>query len=234
MTLLTSETPFNFIHIGKCGGSTISAELHARNYHFEHYHLKRPIADPEGQYIVVVRDPLTRFVSAFNWRKHLYLTRKLPQNKHNSPTVELRSRAEREFLFLFENANALAEHLGAESHQGINATASMMRLIGHISQGFQWHLDSLLNKIRPDQISGVICMERLPMDFEYLFGFQPSLQLNCRQTTDETFLSEQGRANLALEFHSEFVTLEKLSSLISRAGIPMSMRYDPVSGAVAN
>lgn len=234
MPILRPDTHFNLVHVGKCGGGTIFAELQKKNYQFERYHMKRPIAHPESRYIFIVRDPLTRFVSAFNWRKRLYLSGMLPGNKHKSPAQEIRGRAEKEFLSLFKNVNDLAESLAAERRQGIYATSLLMNLIGHVSHGFCWYLDTLLDDIRPDQISGVICKETLSSDFQNLFGFQPILTLNRHQTTDETFLSDESRASLAREFHSEFILLEKLSSITSRAGIPMSTRYDPASGAIAD
>ena len=234
MPLLSPDTPFNFIHVGKCGGGTVLSELRAKDYRFEYFHVRRPVVNPTGRYMIVVRDPLERFVSAFNWRKHLYIDGMLTYDKQKNQLIELRHRTERELLLHFDNANALAECLGSELRQGINATSSLMRLIGHVSTGFQWHLDSLLDNIRPDQIVAVICMERLSSDFERHLGFYPSLTLNRRQATDSTRLSEESRTNLAHEFKSEFIILEKLSSFATLAGVPMSMRYDPKFGAIPN
>lgn len=62
LAYLKNTLKVNFIHIGKCGGTTI-----AHNFHLEgiHYHLERNYTDA-GKFIIWVRNPLKRFVSAFN------------------------------------------------------------------------------------------------------------------------------------------------------------------------
>ena len=120
MPILTPDTPFDLVHVGKCGGSTVASELRAANFRFEHFHMRRPMAAPGIRYLILARDPVARFVSAFNWRKHLYSTGALPPTNCTGPLPELRHRAEREFLFQFESANALAEQLGTYGSTEVN------------------------------------------------------------------------------------------------------------------
>jgi hypothetical protein len=232
MRILSPDMQFDVVHVGKCGGSTVCSELRAKNYRFGYYHMQRPIALPENRYVVLARDPVARFVSAFNWRKRLYLNGTLPPAQSNGPASELRHRTELEFLLLFENANALAEQINTDRTKDVGATLALMSLIGHVAQGFQWYLDPLLDNIKPDQIAGVICMERFSADFDTLFGFQPRLELNRRQAEEKIYISEKGRANLVREFKLEYSVLIKLSSMAAKSGAPMSMRYDPVLGAI--
>jgi hypothetical protein len=232
MSILTPATPFDLVHVGKCGGRTIHQELAAANLDFEHFHMRRPVARPDRRYVILARDPVARFVSAFNWRTHLYRTGRLPPTNASQRISRMRHRAEEEFLFSFENANALAEQLVPAGVFDVCPTSVLMGLIGQVPQGFQWYLGRLLDHIEPWQIAGVVCTERLAEDFARLFGFRPTRELNRPAGNFSTHLSEQGRANLAREFLDEYATLKKLADMADEAGVPMSVRYDPGSGAV--
>ena len=229
---LTKTTPFDLVHVGKCGGSTVASELKAANFRFVRFHTQRPVARPETRYVVLARDPVERFVSAFNWRKHLYINGTLPRPQFDGPLSELRHRAEREFLFQFETANCLAEQLGTHGKHEVTATSSLLALIGHVPQGFDWYLSHLLEQIKACQIAGVICTERLADDFEHLFGSRPKLEIHRVPSSRSTWISKEGRANLIREFHREYAVLGKLSLMSQNAGFRMSMRYDPVCGAM--
>ena len=232
--VLTLETQFDLVHVGKCGGGTVRRALQAANFHFGHFHMRRPIARAEARYVILVRDPVARFVSAFNWRKHLYSTGVLPRVNTNGPLSELRHQAEREFLFLFESANALAEQLGADASSEVSPASALLSLIGHVPQGFDWYLGNLIEQIEPKQIVGIICTENLSGDFEHLFGFPPSEDQNRLNYTLGVQISEKGRANMVRECYKEYTVLHKLSLMAQSTGVPMSMRYDPVHGALPN
>jgi hypothetical protein len=232
MKTLSNLMPFDLIHVGKCGGSTITKELLEANYDFEHFHLRRPVAQPERRYVILARDPVARFVSAFNWRIHLYRSGGLPPANATNRLSQMRHRAEEEFLFSFENANALAEQLDPVGPFDVSPAAVLIGLIGHVPQGFQWYLGHLLDHIKPAQIAGVICTERLADDFKNVFGFRPALELNKNDENFSSCLSEKGRANLSREFHLEYAVLEKLSAMANEAGVQMSMTYEAATGGV--
>jgi hypothetical protein len=234
MNRLSNMIPFDLIHVGKCGGSTITKELLEANYDFEHFHLRRPVAKLERRYVILARDPVARFVSAFNWRIHLYRSGGLPPANATNRLSQIRHRAEEEFLFSFENANALAEQLDPVGPFDVNPTAVLMGLIGHVPQGFQWYLGHLLDHIKPGQIAGVICTEQLADDFEHLFGFRPAIELNRTGGNSSSRLSEKARANLSRELHLEYAVLNKLSTMANEAGVPMSMCYETATGAIPN
>jgi hypothetical protein len=234
MAILSPNTPFDLVHVGKCGGGSISSELRAGNYDFEHYHMRRPAARPDRRYVILVRDPVARFVSAFNWRTHLYRTGGLPRANATDRISQLRHRAEEEFLLSFDNANALAEQLVPVGQYEVSPISVLLGLIGHVPHGFQWYLGRLLDQIEPRQIAGVVCTERLADDFVHLFGFQPAMEIHRSAGSYSTHFSEKARANLVREFHDEYATLKKLASIADEAGTTMSMRYDPKEGAIPN
>ncbi len=76
--LLPGRTDYlNFIHIGKCGGRTVNAQLRespdVRSDFVRVWrtHVRRPIYKSNTRYLFVVRNPIDRAVSAFNWRKRM-------------------------------------------------------------------------------------------------------------------------------------------------------------------
>ena len=156
----------------------------------------------------------------------------MPAARSDDPITRLRHRTERELLEAFEDANAFAERLVRSDGREVTSLTTMMALIGHVHQGFAWYLDHLLERIEPDQLAGVIATERLAADVERLFGFRPSVERNRHAASRPPALSAAGRANLAREFASEYRTLSRLGELARRAGVPMSVRYDPGRGAV--
>jgi len=232
MAPLTPGTPFDLVHVGKCGGSSMAEELRSHGHRFEHVHLRRPLWQPGRRYVVLVRDPVARFVSAFNWRRHLFEADLLPAARQDDPVARLRHRVERDFLAEFADANALAERLERTGPEEVSPVSTLMQLIGHVPQGFAWYLDGLLDAIEPAQLAAVIATERLADDCERAFGFRPTLTRNGGYPARGGGLSPAARANLAREFTTEYRTLARLGGLAERGGAAMSVRYDPVAGAL--
>ena len=61
----------HLIHIGKCAGSSIRNELIQKNVNFICFHCHTVEYDKNAKYIIVIRNPIKRFISAFNWRCNL-------------------------------------------------------------------------------------------------------------------------------------------------------------------
>lgn len=232
MPLITSDMAFDLVHVGKCGGISVVVELQAHGFRFDHVHMRRPTYAADRRYVVLVRDPVSRFVSAFNWRKHLLGNDLLP-GAHTADAIgRLRHRAERELLAEFQDVNAFAERLTCPTGFDVSALSTLMQLIGHVPQGFSWYLDDLLAAIAPGQLAGVIATERLADDFAAMFGFRLVAENHRHYASSGSTVSPVGRANLAREFRGEYRTLGRLADLARQAGVPMSMRYDPAVGAV--
>lgn len=232
MARIAVDTPFDLVHVGKCGGSSIAEELKARGFGFEHVHMRRPVARAGRRYVVLVRDPVARFVSAFNWRRHLLEHDLLPAARCTDPIGRLRHDAERQFLAQFEDVNAFAERLVRTGEFEVSPIATLMGLIGHVPQGFAWYLDDLLEAVVPEQLAAVIATERLADDVERAFGFRPTAERNRHYPSSGASLSAQGHVNLAREFAAEYRTLQRLGDLARRAAVPMTVAYDPLRGAV--
>lgn len=225
--MITPATTFDLVHVGKCGGTSAVTELRAKGFRFDHVHLRRPEYGPERRFVVLVRDPVARFVSAFNWRRHLIAegSQAVPAD----PVGRLRQEAERSLLSLFTDSNAFAEALVPTPGYEVSPALTMMHVVGHVPQGFSWYLDGLLRRVDPGQLLGVVTQERFAADMERLFGFVPVARRNAHAGSTAPPLSPLGLANLTRLLAPEYETLAELATLARRAGKPMSVEYQPAS-----
>jgi len=123
------ENDLAYIHIGKAAGSSLGIQL--RNYYpdISYYHHKRDY-DLTKKYILFIRNPLTRFVSAFNYSYHMasydcYMKTESMINESNclAPDIIIdRIKNKRNFsrrydydnlLLLFKTPNNLGESLSS-------------------------------------------------------------------------------------------------------------------------
>ena len=65
------KSDFIFVHAGKCGGSTIEKLLKINNIKYEIIHCRTCNFNKNKKYLILLRNPVERFVSAFYWRKYL-------------------------------------------------------------------------------------------------------------------------------------------------------------------
>tara|TARA_B100000886_G_scaffold332894_1_gene286144 strand:- start:5310 stop:6965 length:1656 start_codon:yes stop_codon:yes gene_type:complete len=145
------------IHVGKCGGSSLE-----EMFKLKQYHLNKPIYKSSSKYIICIRNPIKRFVSAFNMLKdlinfdikgydynRLYLSKDTPfyklKNKINGKLNDnnpFKSSLFYHNLAFFESANHLAESITSQSHEvKTKAIQIMNHDEEHIYKGIGWYLD---------------------------------------------------------------------------------------------
>jgi len=141
------------IHIGKCGGSTVISMLKQNKIKYNKIHITKPIFNNHDKYLIVLRNPIERFISAFNWRYKLVVIDKI-QNK--------RFIGEKEVLQKYKSVNTLAENI---REFNINET-----YIHHIKENISFYLDDFLKDCRKENIIGVVITEKLNSDMKHIFG----------------------------------------------------------------
>lgn len=174
-----------FIHVGKCGGTSIMHHFLASGIDIDEHHMSKPIIGDRVWYFIWIRDPLSRFVSAFNHAKSItdfdcssldpenltIANCPAPQKIHNRMTKGYAFDPEYDALVAhFSTANALAESLSSSNRaQARRARDLMQRPQEHIYKGIGWHLD---NGQWVDtchrQIIMVGCVETMNPDFDRL------------------------------------------------------------------
>ena len=172
-----SDQHITFIHIGKCGGTTVSSFLKKYLINYNEIHTRKPNYNPNTKYIIWLRDPISRFISAFNMSydiinnnsllggKHIYVNNKFDPNKWDSEYINL--------INYFKTPNNLAEALNIE-HPDYNNAMKLLSFtklktgFQHISAGISWYLsDKFLNDAK-DNIIFIGRQENLSNDIEKL------------------------------------------------------------------
>ncbi len=223
---LYNTIKLKIIHIGKCGGTTI-----VENFNLNQYHLERNYANNEN-YIIWLRHPLKRFVSAFNFSYsllHMDTTNlnindislnnclapmRILHKMKNNHTFSIRY----DYLInYFQTPNNLAE---AITSQDTTTRELAMELMNseeeHIYKGIGWYLyDGQFIEDNKYKISFVGSIENMKNDMLKLSSIlnikisKPIVRQNINNIN--TFLSEKAIKNL-LEFYKEtdYKALHKL------------------------
>jgi hypothetical protein len=219
--------PVNVLHIGKTGGTALKHVLveHASSSPYELLFRGHGVtlADvPKGeQYMFLIRDPLSRFVSAFNGRL-----------REDRPRYHYPWREEERIAFArFKTPDELAVALSSADAEERQAAERAMAGIGHVNTPYTvWFPDESAFRARLDDLFFIGLQDRLDDDFESLkakLGLPPDVRLPRDETAahkspsgSQTHLSDVGRANLERWYARDiaFVRLcRELAPRINRA-----------------
>ena len=192
---MINSDKFTFIHIGKCGGSTIRTTLANNNINFDKLH----VYDMEGfkcqsdkKYLIVLRNPVERFVSAFYWRK--YLVSEKQKNRFDG---------EYEFFQKFATIEDLIQN---------DISILQKQYVHHIKEDMHHYLGDFVNQCDPTNIIGIICTEILNKDFERIFNIkvQGHEKDNSKRKTE---LKEEDHKIVKQYLHKDYLIIEKLNNL---------------------
>lgn len=205
--LSSSLVRYQFLHIGKTGGTTIKAVL--RSLPYEHrpkfvllgHHLtlaEAIAAQPDMPVFFSVRRPETLFVSAFNSRL-----------RQGMPQYDIRwTPRQRKMFSLFKTPNELAEALSAEDPSLKDRTHSQGTPVGTwaVSKRLRSPASSCWRKQYEAHIAFILLQEQLEEDllaFTARVGVPlesaevaPGQRFHASLPGDETGLSETGLANV--------------------------------------
>lgn len=148
-----------FIHIGKCGGSTVTSELRSKNVKFSQIHVRQSIYEPNKNYVIVIRNPIKRFISAFNWRYYLVCDSKKQENRFKN---------EKNILNKYKNVDNLCKDLKINPNI-FNGSRSSGNYIHHLREDIHFYFKEVIDKCPKKQILGVICTETMKDDMKKIF-----------------------------------------------------------------
>lgn len=197
--ILNSER-FILIHIGKCCGSSIRNELKKNNYKFKLKHVKQANKinfNKNKNYVILIRNPIERFISAYNWRYHLLINCKKQENRFDG---------EKETLIKSKNINNLIKIL----KEDINFLDN--NYIHHIKENIESYLGKLLQKCSSKNILAVICTETLEEDLKNYFNID--LKTHKRNNKNNmTELNSEEYNFLKTYLKNEYKCIDKLYEL---------------------
>jgi hypothetical protein len=176
------KQPLHVFHIGKTGGTALKEALleHRDSSTYDlllHGHAVTLADVPVGEkYMFVLRDPLKRFVSAFNGRL-----------REDRPRYHYPWREEERIAFsIFKTPESLATSLSARSRRERREAEAAMRGIGHVNTPYSyWFGNEETFRRRLPDLFFIGFTDRLDDDFEQL---KPRLGLpqDARLPHDET------------------------------------------------
>ena len=192
------------IHIGKCGGRSLrdGIENAERNSDVHVVHIRKPIYREDLRYIIIARGPISRLISAFQWRYKLVVSDGGQRDRFEG---------EYDVLVKYGNLNNLAEALYHEDGTANTIAQKEIRRIHHIREDISFYLRELLSRCHPSQIVAVLMQENLDDDILRVFGYKNELRVHKNPASKEDMaLSETSIKNLMRFFREDYEALIKL------------------------
>ncbi|MEY8847710.1 sulfotransferase family 2 domain-containing protein [Psychroserpens sp. XS_ASV72] len=191
-----------FVHIGKCGGSSVLDEFKKRNMKFQEKHVAAFKFRKKKKYCIIIRNPISRFVSAFNWRYKLVVEDEVQKDMFEG---------EHTLLKTYKNVNDLAENIYDENGNLVLDFKSDAYYIHHIKEDIDFYIGNLLKKCKKKHIMAVLATETLSDDLERHFGI--SLNSHLKKNKKDKYLSPLALKNLTRYLEKDFACIERLNTL---------------------
>ena len=162
-----------FVHVGKCGGSTVkkllslSPGVKKQYSSFFESHINGVVVDSSCDYLFCLRNPISRSFSAFEWRRKLILEDELPDQVRRFP-------GERKVLRKYLSLGAMARSLYRPDGRLDQAVARDFHAVHHLRESISFYCQPLLGVLTPGNILGVVCQESLASDCNRLLGVDVS------------------------------------------------------------
>ena len=187
------------IHIGKCGGSTVCKELKNNNIKYSEIHVANAKYQPDKTYVIVIRNPRDRFISAFNWRYHLVCHTKLQENRFIN---------EKNILRKYRNIDYLCSDL-KKNPNIFNGTKTSGHYVHHLKEDIHFYLKNFIDKCPKKQILGVICTETLDNDMQRIFNINVKIHAKKNKKYSNT-ISQASNEILMKYLKKDYFIIEKM------------------------
>jgi len=186
--------PFiEFIHIGKCGGGTVKQSLtDSENFKFNHIHMVKPYYNNRKKYLIVLRNPVQRFISAFYW-------------KYMKTKKGLRSTAKEELFYNdYDNIDGFCNDLKKNPNilQDYN-------IENHMYKGVHYYLENFIDNCRKHQIIGVVCQETLQDDVKNILDIDISERVHDNSTYSKN-ITDKNYKILKDYLKNEYLIVDKM------------------------
>ena len=209
---MTENKLLRFIHVGKCGGSTIeklladSPLVSARYESVVESHVSGVSVDSNCDYLICLRNPISRAISAYEWRKKLVVS-------DPPPNQASRFRGEQDVLKAYVTFSDLTSKLYHADASLNELAARDFQLIHHLRESISFYLKPLLPVLKYSNTYGVICQENLSADCETLLGVSPNgltERKNYLRQESPATLGGQAIANLKRYLHDDYACITNL------------------------
>ena len=197
--------PFILIGMGKCGYATLTTEFTKHKIPHVPTHASQTIYQPGKKYVLLIRNPIQRFVSAFNWRYHLLSNKLISERPYELAGLEK-----------YKPVNNIAEKLynsdgtlNDEIHTFITHKY-ITDIPAHFGLGVDFYIGDFVNKYSPEDLLGVVTTEHIRDDVKRLFGIELTEHQHKNAGNYDTYLSERAYANLRKYLKPGYDCIDKL------------------------
>jgi len=181
-----------FIHIGKCGGSTVRRFV---KYNKE-VHLTKVNFSEEDKYFISIRNPIERFISAFYYRK----------TKYKSSVVKKYFIKENKMFNIVDNVYDFTENLFNYDIEDVNG-------IAHIGESISYYLDPIISKLNKDNVTHVFTTHFLDEELKKVVPtYKPTIIKDNSKNKPNKKLSKLSIKNLNKFLEKDFEIIEKLNN----------------------
>ncbi|WP_108222578.1 hypothetical protein [Cereibacter azotoformans] len=220
--------PYHLVHVGKCAGESVIRSLQPQVPDLQTYHvfdanlrlanavLRR---DPSDIFIVLTRDPVDRFVSAFEWDLH--------SKSVDGDGRRLQNEIWGRIFGAFQTANDLAEALtdpAAGRRQMAVSALTTSKL--HMQFDLGWYLPPYIAAELPAGRTHLIRTERIGSDLARFMASQGLRKVEAPVTKNSykhrlppervtKTMSELARRNVRLASHATYATLALIESRLA-------------------
>ena len=204
-----------FVHVGKCGGSTIlellsqSPVVSEKYSSFYESHVNGVKITSDCDYLICLRNPIDRAFSAFEWRKKLVLDDALPDqvDRFSGESAVLRG---------YGDLGQLAKSLYRPDGRLDQVVARDFQLVHHLRESIAYYVRPLLDVLSPDNVLGIICQETLSFDCERLLGVSAQnlfFRRNNSKRQSTHHLDQNARSSLRRYLADDFQCIASLWAL---------------------
>lgn len=204
-----------FVHIGKCGGSTVEKLLPlspvvAENYSsFFESHVSGVQINVDCDYLFCIRNPIERAFSAFEWRKKLVLEDQLPGQVNRFP-------GEKSILIKYGDLGSISRSLYFSDGRLNQDVARDFRSIHHLRESIAFYCRPLLAALNSYNLFGVVCQENLVADCAEILGVDASgvrERSNVSKRVIEEDLDALAVKNLKRFLHDDYQCITAIWSI---------------------
>ena len=193
-----------YIHVGKCGGASLKPTIYKSQIvqnsfkKIFYFHVQKPPILKRASYAVIIRDPIQRTISAFNWRY-----KRVVLDKCYDPLNE------KKILLKYKSINALAEKLYVDGALNEKVEKELMN-ITHIRENIAFYLQDVLNNVKLRKFFAIFFQESLNDDISYFLNIQNNFEKNKNTEIRNNKLSKTAIHNLKMFLRNEYELYETL------------------------
>ena len=190
------------IGIGKTGGSTVRKVLHklkAEKQNIYNVHVRKPLYRKDLKYIILLRHPVGRVISAFNFRYKQIVENKISGIKGEYPV-----------LFKYKTINNISKELYLKNRNPNKKVINEIKSIHHIKEDISYYIGDLLNKCDQDQIIGILTQENLNEEIEKIFKYRNEFREKVASPLRSKNLSQESFDNLVRFLEKDYINIFKL------------------------